>query len=101
VPARQPFAVLREPEEVVLLLPPLDGRAVDLADLLPVDLLDVVLGLRGLATDAVHAVEVAVGGVARGPQPLPHLGTRVLVARLGRADEFVVRDPDARPGRLE
>src|SRR5262249_31321215 len=34
-------------------------------------------------------------------QALPHLGNSGLVARLGRADEVVVRDPDAPPRLLE
>ena len=101
VPLEQLRRVLRQSEEVVLLLDPLDRRPVNLADLLAVLGVDVVLGLRRLAADAVHAVVLGLVDVAGRCQPLPHLGDRRLVARLGRADEVVVRDPDARPRRLE
>ncbi len=101
VPLEQLRRVLRKSKEVVLLLDPLDRRPVNLADLLAVLGVDVVLGLRRLAADAVHAVVVGLVDVAGVSQPLPHLGDCRLVARLGRADEVVVRDLGARPGRLE
>ncbi len=89
-------AVLREAEEVVLLLDPLDG-AVQRA--LPVH--QVLVLLERLAADAVPSlVEPLVDVTLRGDQAHQLLDRR-LVARLGRPDEVVVGDVEEIPGLAE
>ncbi len=99
----QAVRVRREPEEVVLLAHLFDGPPVDRA--VPLD--QVVLGVVGLARDAVQAlvralVDVVAAVVVHG---LQDLRDRLVVARLGRADVVVVADvealPDLAPAGLE
>ena len=93
----QALPVLRQPEEMVLLLDPLRRLAVDRA----VAVLEVLLRLERLARDAVPPLVVAVidvAGVGQSRDQGRHAGP---VARLRRADEVVERDVEPRPDVTE
>ena len=89
----QPVLVARQLEEVVLLGDVLDRPAVDRA--VAVD--ELVLGVVRLARDAVEAFVGAELDVARVVDRLQELLHRLVVARLGRADEVVVGDVERVP----
>ena len=93
----QRIAVLREAEEVVLLLDPLGRPLVHGAQ--PLD--EVLLLLEGLAPDAVPALVVARVDVARRGARLHHSLHGRPVPRLGRPDEVVEGDRQARPHLAE
>ncbi len=86
VPVEQPLLVAGEPEEPVVLLHPLHRPPVDGA--VPVD--EVVLGVIGLAADAVQALVGVALDVAVVEDGLEELLHRDRVAGLGGADEVVV-----------
>ena len=96
-----------EPEEVGLLLDALQRTAAVRAEVLAlgaallVGLLDLVLGEVGLLRDAVPAVVAALVEVAGLPHALPEVLDRVVLARLGGADEVVVGDLELLPEVLE
>ena len=98
VEVEQALLKLAHAEEVVLLLEHLDRATVNRADLLAVELArsgHEVVGLLVLfATDAVVALVLAVVDVPVVVELLQKALHDLLVPRLGRADEVVVRDVD-------
>ena len=89
----QRAAVLREPEEMVLLADPVRLRPMNRAR--PVH--EVLLLLEGLARHAIPAFVVPLVDVARGAHPADERLDARAVARLGRADEVVERDVQRLP----
>ena len=97
VVVEQPPPVLRQPEEVVLLLDPLRRPAVHRT----VAAVEVLLRLERLARNAVPPLVPAVVDVPGGGQALSQGGHAGPVARFRRADEVVERDVEPRPYAAE
>ncbi len=92
VMAQQLVLIVREPEEIGLLLGPFDRRALRADAHAVLAQLGLVLGVEGFVA---HRIPAGIGvqiDVAIVLHPAPDFGDGVMMARLGRADEIVIGD---------